>query len=508
MYKKDTLFRVIHSMTEEEKKNFYGGIAYAKERDKAYVALFEILNKQEVYDEQAANRDLIKKSGAKNFAKVKLYLLELLFDNIYKCGHSQDINLQIVRMLSLADTFFKRSEYGLCQIFVSKANKQISESESFQQLTWYSQINIKLFKKGIISHEEVLQYTNEYNEYKKKMDNISDYIILELNSFLISKRNANNNDKLIAGYKKIIETPYLQGIENCKTISSKIVYYNIHRVHARLTKNYQAHFKYTKELVEFYQANPEFTKYYIFHYLSALANLGDASLLINDYATFNQVNQLIDGHKDTDLKNSNKAVVLYTYHAKFIKLRKQAKYSEGLALLDEFHQFSRKSGVEMYNEIEIVFLLHTIIFYFANQEFRKMQIMLNRLGVLVSKKENETFFILHKILELVKVYEQNDLSLCQSKFRSVERYMDLYAYKEEHKLIMDCLKESVNLKLSTNDSEKVQRHLFADLAHKLQGLMDNTYHYEEFPFSYWAKAKASGINLIDYSSKVEEDVFA
>ena len=70
----DELFRLIHSLTIEEKGYFKKFAARHKTSGNVYLRLFDAINKQKVFEEKL----LIKSFAAYNFADLKLYLKDII----------------------------------------------------------------------------------------------------------------------------------------------------------------------------------------------------------------------------------------------------------------------------------------------------------------------------------------------------------------------------------------------------------------------------------------------
>lgn len=491
MYKKESVYDVIQSLSNEEVSNFYRANKVKSGSDKNYVVLFEIIREQKIIDEESVLKIFNKKTGVKNFSKTKEYLLELILESLDKNKTLKNGYNNILKNLYLADVFFKKGVFHVSEELLSKSIHLIRESEYYDLIDRVYHLRSRLYKKISMKPELALKYLAEYENWSRQMDNTRSYRILEVQFYFLSRTIEDD----LSSLDKIIRNPLLQSEKNAQTLSSKIIFHNIYRTYYLLKKNYHAVFEHAEAIVQLYEKNPAFKKHHPAHFLRSLANMGDASLLINKTKVFAEISNKFE-LAEKQLPTVPAAVTLFKYHAKFLILRQKANYKEGLAVISEYQQTVHKKGIKIHEKLELMHLLHFIIFTFANNDFTRMSKYLNRLGELVKKVEFRSYFLLHKIMELIKYYEQREFYLCESNIRSIRRYLDIYPAEEEEKLIVDTISGSLAILSNATPDIERKRALFKKLYHDLNRIKKYS-EMEDFPFRNWAKANSMGITLLD-----------
>ncbi len=95
MKKQTYLFELIKSMNKAEKHCFRLLAADSRGKAKAYLELFEAIEKQRTYDEAALKKRLAKKPWIKNFSSIKYYLYNLLLKSLRMTMSDRDLHAKI-----------------------------------------------------------------------------------------------------------------------------------------------------------------------------------------------------------------------------------------------------------------------------------------------------------------------------------------------------------------------------------------------------------------------------
>lgn len=502
MFKKETLFDVVQSLNQKEVRNFYRSLNTKESNDKNYLILFELVRKQKKADDKELMESLVKKTGAQNFAKTKEYLLELVFKSLEINRSIYDDYYEILDRLYLAEIFYRKGILHVAEEILIKTKKLINDTEYFDQTDRVFNTLAKLYRKASQKREEAQRHLDDFALATKKIENIRKYRILEVNFYFLTKQIDTN--KSLEKLNEIIKHPLLQSEEYAITLSTKIIYHNIYRIYYSIIDDHQKLFFHSQSIVDIYIANPIFKGYHPKHFLRSLANLGEASLLINQDDLFIEVTNIFKKH-EAKILNSPIPVLVFKYHAEFLKLRKEAKYAEGLKLIQEFNDTLERNGIKMFEELELSLIINILIFAFANREFKRMIKYLNRMGALVEKQEFAKYFILHKIIELLKSYEQKDFELCDSQIRAINRNLQTRTTSKDIEIVFQVLCRVIKEKaMAIPNLETIEKE-FIKLNEELWKVKQYS-ELEDFPFRNWSYAKAKNISMLELKEHTFEPI--
>jgi len=493
MFKKDALFEIIQSLNQEEIRNFYRNVNTKTGKDKNYLVLFELLRKQKKADDKSTIDVFIRKTGVKSFGKTKEYLMELVFNSLEKHPAIQNSYYEILDKIYLAEVFFKKGILHVSEELIRKVKELIEETEYYDHTDRVFHLMSRLYKKGALPAEEAHHYLTEYKVNTLRAANIREFRILEVQFHFFMKqfKMGGNNEKV----KEFLMHPLLEGEFKAITNSSKIMFHNIMREYYLSIEDFQKVFFHSKQIMDIYDGNLGFQSHHPVHYLRSLANLGDASLLMNQESLFAEIKDMFEKNEHK-VKNNSSVLFLYKFHCKFLILRQKAKYREGLELIKDFNETIERRGIRMYEALEITQLLNMIVFYFANNEFKSLSKCLRRMGELIEKKEFINYFMLHKILELLRSYEQQDYEFCESQIRSIKRFSEKIELNSELTQVYNAIIQLVREESGALPNHEKINEIFCKLRKDLDQYRKTT-DLELFPFRNWSLAKCKNISMLD-----------
>ncbi len=126
----EEIFELVKSLSRTEKRYFklYTGF---QQGDKSYLRLFDILDKQEIYDEAVINRKFVSKTRVSNLPAVKKYLFEQIIASIKSYGAYKDLDSDHSDMIESYKVLQYKGLHGQAGRLLKKIKAITLEDEAF-----------------------------------------------------------------------------------------------------------------------------------------------------------------------------------------------------------------------------------------------------------------------------------------------------------------------------------------------------------------------------------------
>jgi hypothetical protein len=119
------LFELIKSLTKEEKRFFKLRTSYDK--DSNYLKLFEAIDKQTRYDEQAIRKKFAGESWLANFSATKRYLYDTLLETLQFFNNTRNNEHKLLAGIQQFKVLYDKALYDQAQTLLDKLKKQTYE---------------------------------------------------------------------------------------------------------------------------------------------------------------------------------------------------------------------------------------------------------------------------------------------------------------------------------------------------------------------------------------------
>src|SRR3989344_5905614 len=174
----DYLFKLIKSLNKSEKRYFslYASRHTLGEKNN-YAILFEAIDKQNEYDEDALLKQFKKEAFINKFSITKARLYYVVLNSLTAFHSASSIDAQLKRDLHCAEILYKKTLYEQCAKMLSSTKKVATRFERHSSL-----LEISLWEKKLIETEN----------YAGKKD--ADILLMLESDDLISEKIKNFNE--------------------------------------------------------------------------------------------------------------------------------------------------------------------------------------------------------------------------------------------------------------------------------------------------------------------------
>ncbi len=168
------LFELIKSMTAQEKRYFKLS-ASLQSGEKKYIRLFDLIDKQEKYDENKLKHKLIEPNLIKNIAYTKNYLYKLICRSLIQFRNDLSVDSRLSNLYERSKILYEKALFD--QYFKTvKSGKQLAEKhERFGYLIEFLEIERQLVKKEDMVRKKSDRFYKEELLILEKIRNLNEY---------------------------------------------------------------------------------------------------------------------------------------------------------------------------------------------------------------------------------------------------------------------------------------------------------------------------------------------
>lgn len=503
------LHRLIKSLSKSEKRyfNIYASRHTAGETNN-YLKLFEAIDRQQEYDEEAILKQFSREAFVKKFSIAKGRLYDTIMDSLDAFHSNSSIDAQLKKDLHCAEILYKKALYDQCARLLISAKKTATRFERHSSL-----LEISLWEKRLIETENYAGKTDEMIVHilkedqvvSEKINNFNEYWNIKSRFFMIlNKQGKVRNDAEMARFKKIIDNTLLRGEDKALSRETKYLFYHIYSAYYFGIGDYEKSYRNLVKNVALIEENPDIFREEPNIYFSVLTNtiyVGSQLKKFDEvFASLKKLRatwqELENGrNEDLEVKLFSTAMSIelsiYLMTAEFEKAIELAPKIE-----DKLNRYHGK-----FSKLRIAsFCLNVAAAYFGAEKYTAALKWTNKLLNDVSIGESMDLHCYAQILSLIIHIELKHDDFVPHAFKSTYRYLSSRnrVYKFENVFL-----DFVGKILKTINREE-QTKYYKELKAALLPLEKDQYEktvFEHFDFIAWVESK---IRRIPFREVVEE----
>ncbi len=271
----EDLFRLVRSLSKGEKRNFklLAGLL-ASEKDKKYVELFDVIDKQDAYNEGKVVR-MMKDLYGGQLAVGKHYLFKLILKSLvyYRTNPSSDLH----NVAEQVKVLVEKDLYPQATKLLRKAVQDAAEIEAFPM--HYALLGLRLemllrtqVEKNIA--ERIQEIELERAEIMARMANLDAYKALSHKVFLLMQtRQVASSNVDLAALEILQQDPLVVDSSLVLSARARIEYLSLHRKFASYGGQLEAAITFSNQLLALYDSLPLLKEEFLRDYFSELGNV-------------------------------------------------------------------------------------------------------------------------------------------------------------------------------------------------------------------------------------------
>lgn len=473
---KDTLFVLVKSLSKSEKRQFklYVG-RLGVNTDAKFLALFNLLDKMKLYNEQQIlDNGIVKKAQLSN---LKAHLYKQILVSLRLNPVNQNIRVQIREQLDFATILYQKGLYKQALKLLDKAkNVAIEHQEknvAYEIVELEKVIETQYITRSIPHRADELatqaKSLSEDNTMTSKLSNLS----LQLYGMML-KVGYVRNDEDLQGVRDYFETK-LPGyrIEQLG-FREKLWLYKAHLWYSLLVQDFLSSYKYASKWVDLFFDHREMIGLNPVFFLKGNHYLLESLFYIKYRSQFKETLERLENivaQKDF-LKNDNIASLAFLYvNSNRLNLHfLEGTFEKGLYLVNII-EYGIKKHRDRIDEHHIMLLYYKIAcLYFGIEDYKNCIAYLKRIITNKNLKMREDLMCFARVLSLVTHYEAG---------------MDYHLEVQ--------LKSTYKFLLKMNDLQAVQKEMIkflrslgdiypSELKNEFQKLYNELKKYEDHPY--------------------------
>ena len=487
------LFDLIHALSGSEKRYFKIFATKNQAANVKYLQLFEIIDKQTVYDEAAIKSAIYKATTfeTRKFSELKNYLYELILRSLQSYDEKTSVDFKLKNMLANVRVLAKRSFYKDAKSILAKARKIAEQYEMFliilEIIAWekriaYAESDISFLDKNLEQLNVIEQ--NSIQNLQSELD----YWNIYFNLLIHSKKEATlRSEEKKQWLNRFFDNKLL--IQNLvlPTFQANILYHRSYGYYYFSVGDYQRFYEQNNILIDLMESNEKRLKEDPSHYISVINNQIFACGMLRKYKEVDANLQKLKAVKAQTVDDDFKIFTQY-YLNKLVLCIESGDFEQGQKMIA-----ARENEIAQYKKLifkENFHLLYAYI-YFGLKDFDASLFWLNRLLDMPKTIVRKDLQSVARIIYLVVHYEMGNSILLESLLRSTYRYLRkqdrFYGF------------ESSILKFIRKSKDLVGRQqikvAYADLKVEFEQLSENPSEkaiFRYFNFMAWIDSKING----------------
>jgi hypothetical protein len=479
--KSKNLFDLIKSMNKNEKRYFKLNMAPSEHEDRKVLLLFDLINKQEHFDEDA----ILKKEPSLNPAQLsnlKAYLYEKVLQSIRQFNAPKIEDIKIREQIDFAQVLFERRLYQLGKNCLSKAKKMAKAHTNLEL-----QLEIIKLEKSILMQTidedgtKVDNIISEVRSINSAINNINIFsnLSIKLNSFYTRIGYIRDkNDYLQA--KEFFYSKLPEYKESELSISEKIYLFKLYVGYYFFIQDFDLGYAYSKKLENLFESSPSMIRTNTESYISALNSLLIAQYKLFKYHEFLNTNKKLQSVKQMSALNINENIRIrllkYYYMHEINHFFMTGDFIKGVDLIQN-QGTQAEHFISLLDKHSAMILNYKIAcLYFGAGNFSQAIRWMNKIINIANADIREDLHCFARIINLICHYELGNFDVINYYIISTYRFLfkkdDLHLFQ---KFILKFLK---NLNSETNNKELLEG--FKQLKVQLMPLVNMVYEKRAF----------------------------
>lgn len=491
------LFNLIKSLSKSEKR-FFKLSSSLQSGDKNYLRIFDEIEKQSDYDEEAVKNTFKGETFVKHFPSEKNHLYKLILKSLRSYHSDHSVSSILRQEIKNIEILYKKALYKECNKFVSRAKKIAIQNEKFYYLfeliTWEKTLLEEAYESGNFD-KNLDELIHEETEVIEKLRNLAEYHILysKINYVFRSGGFARNaKEKEIVS--EIANNHLIKGKNTALSTRAATICYYIKGLCASTNRDYKDSFQFFGRSKEIMDNNPIVRSDIAKRYVRTLGHLLFCYIDDQDYDEARDlITTMRSLRKEKGFNTVDIDVRIFTasYIGETMLYAKMGEYDKGLEIVDEIIDGISSFGDKINKEQEVVFSYNIAFLYFGAGKYNKALFWINKVLNDNEQTLRQDIYGFSRLTNLVIHYELGNLDLLEYIIKSTFRYLN--KKEKDYSIETVILKHMKKLAKLGSDAERLAH--FKEMKKDLDSIFKDKNErvvLDYFDFESWIDAKING----------------
>lgn len=497
----ESLHELIKYLSKSEKRYFkIVSSRHTIGDENNYITLFDYLEQQETYDEDALFRHFAGEAFLNKFSVTKKRLYDHILNALDSFHTGASMEAQIYRLIHGADILYNKSLYEQSRRQLRSAERLAVKHDKFNLLAEISLKQKRLLEStgvsGISEIEQILKNDLLYHEKSLTYDKFWNLKSRLFN--LLSSKGISRTQEDLVQFKEIIDDLLKTTRKKELYFDTQYLYNHIYSAYFFATGSFADCYQYLKENLALFESKPEVIEEQPNRYFSILTNAIFVATRLKKnqeaHALLKKLKEMptaytLNSNEDLKIKlfsstNSIELTIL-TLKGDFKDAMKLIPViEEGLRLYDDKITSSRKAFLH--------FKIATI--YFIAGDMHTALKWINRILNDSTLDKQEDILSFSQIMSLLIHFEMKNEDLIPYALRSTQRFLKTRNRLYDFETIFLKFLNKVTKAKDIFKQETLFEELYAEIAHFKEDTLQSVA-FEYFDFVLWAEAKMKNTSL-------------
>lgn len=425
----DSLYLLIKSLSKSEKRNFklYVNRLQSNE-DSKFLVLFEVLDKQNEYNEEKIFLKAIDISKSQ-LSNLKAHLYKQILQSLRLNASNQDLDIYLREQIDYAKLLYNKGLYNQSLKLLDKAKTTAIEFEKnvllLEIYDFEKHIESQYITRSINTTAE--EITNNANLLNKKIAGTNTFSNLGLRLYgLYLKTSHVRNEKDYLFVSEFFKSNLPVYNPNELSFFEKLYLYQSYVWYNYIIQDFLTCYKYARKWADLFEENQHLIPVYADLYLKGLHNLMAALFFINHKSKFNSTLVKLEklGNEEFIVNNENNSVLLfqYLYINKINYHFMNGDFSGGLYLVDEIEVGILRYTKKIDDNRIINFYYKIGCLFFGSGDNSQALKYLNKVINHPAQIRSDIHGFA-RILKLIAHYEMGNTEMVEYQVKSVYRFL-------------------------------------------------------------------------------------
>ncbi|MEX2595763.1 MAG: hypothetical protein WEC59_02450 [Salibacteraceae bacterium] len=397
--------------------------------EKNYIKLFDSIEKQTEYDEEAIKKQFKGETFIKHLPSEKNHLYKLILKSLRSYYSENSISAILAEHIQSIEILYNKALYSECSKLVKKAKKIADSHERFYYLfeliKWEKMLLEEEFQSGKFD-KDLNKLIEEEQIVIKRLRNLAEYQILysKINYVFRQGGYARNDDER----KMVIDIQSHELIKGKNTALSRraaATCYYVKGLCAITNNEVEDSFANFSKVVRIFEENPNLIQDIPKQYIKSLGNLFYYHVGAGDFPKlFELIEKMRSLYEQPGFNRIDIQLRIFisTNYYEMLAYERRGEYDRALEMINPIKDQLKSYGEKVTKEDEVLFEHLIANVYFGAQKYRDALRQLNE--VLNDNESNlrQDIYNFSKLFNLIIHYELKNYDLLDYLIKSTDRY--------------------------------------------------------------------------------------
>ncbi len=494
------LFDLIKSLTKSEKR-FFKLHSSLQSGDKNYLRIFDAIDKQKDYDEEALKKLFAKETFIRHLPSEKNHLYKLILKALRAYHAESSVSGILKQEIKNIEILYQKALYVECNKLLHRAKRIARENERFyywfELLSWEKMLLEEAYESGEFT-KDLDALIKEEREVIDRLQNLAAYHILYSKiNYVFRSGGYVRTDEEHAMVEEISEHPLIKGKNTALSYRAATICYYTQGFCQWAKRDWKTSLEKFEKVRNILDENPLIKADLPKRYIRTLQYIINARVELSDLAQARkdiQVLRSLPGTNGFIGINIETQVFVASNLSELRMLDRAGEHEKALALVDGILEGMERIGPRLHKEHELEFHFALACVHFGAGNFNKALFWLNKVLNDNEPTLRQDIFTYARLFNLVVHYELGNYDLLEYIVRSTQRF--LTKHHRAH-LVEVTLIEHVK-KLARATDPELKRELFRSLRDQFNTLFEDP--NDELVLKYfdvmaWVDSHVEGITF-------------